>query len=137
MEHRDRNQSAKESYIQANTQGIFQEKDISNLLQQIEVHKYFVNQTVPWVISWDEAAFSWYENVFTPIMNVVTSWEVKNAFGNKTSRELYFEISQHWFYLLEKNPATDASYAAIHYAAHFGKGLGSWLSRLTIGRNVA
>jgi hypothetical protein len=137
MEQTERSNIAKEAYLLANTNGLFNKQDLPALIHQIDDHKYFVNQSIPWVISWDDAAFSWYENVFTPIMNVVTSWEVRNAFGQKNPKELYFEISQHWYYLQEKNPAIDANYAAISYAATFGKGLGRWLSRLTIGRSVA
>ncbi|NCN04476.1 MAG: hypothetical protein GW949_02480 [Spirochaetales bacterium] len=124
-------------YLTGITDGIFSENELEILKEQISVHKYFVNQSIPWTISWEDAVFSWYENVFKPIVEVVDSWEVRNAFTSSTQNRLYLDISNHWYYLLEKDPQTFAGYAAIHYAATYGKGLGSWLSKLSLSTKAA
>ena len=124
-------------YLFGITDGIFSENDLEILKEQISVHKYFVNQSIPWTITWEDAVFSWYENVFRPIVEVVDSWEVRNAFSGSSRNTLYFDIANHWYYLLEKDPQTYAGYAAIHYAASYGKGLGSWLSKLALPNKAA
>src|SRR5690554_646705 len=123
---------ARMQYLMANTDAVFSARDYQALSDQIEVHKYLVNQNIPWKISWDEAAFSWSENVYHPIMQVLDNWEVKLAFGNKRLADLYFDVSDHWYYLLERDPDVTALYAAIDYAATYGKGLGKFFSKLSL-----
>ena len=128
---------ARMQFLMASTGSVFTDTDYQALSNQIEVHKYLINQTIPWTISWDDAAFSWVENVFHPIMQVVDRWEVSSAFPTLTQAQLYFDISNHWYYLLEKHPYVSAHYAAIEYAATYGKGLGRLFSRIQLPRNVA
>ena len=60
------------------------ESEWDTLLEHIEVHKYFVNQNINWTISWDDALFSWHENVFAPIKQVLSNRQVRNAFPGKS-----------------------------------------------------
>ncbi len=129
--------NARMQFLMASTGSVFTKEDYQALSNQIEVHKYLINQRIPWTISWDEAAFSWTENVFHSIMQVIDNWEVRLAFSDKTESELYFEISNHWYYLLEKNSQVTAYYAAVDYAATYGKGLGKFVSKMLLPRNVA
>ena len=129
--------NARMQFLMASTGSVFTKEDYQALSNQIEVHKYLINQRIPWTISWDEAAFSWTENVFRSIMQVIDNWEVRLAFSDKTESELYFEISNHWYYLLEKNSQVTAYYAAVDYAATYGKGLGKFVSKMLLPRNVA
>ncbi len=129
--------NARMQFLMASTGSVFTKADYQALSDQIEVHKYLINQTIPWTISWDDAAFSWTENVFHSIMQVIGNWEVRLAFPDKTVSELYFDISNHWYYLLEKNPRVSAYYAAVEYAATYGKGLGKLFSKILLPRNVA
>ena len=129
--------NARMQFLMASTGSVFKETDYQALSDQIEVHKYLINQSIPWVISWDDAAFSWVENVFHPIMQVVEHWEVQAAFPAKSKDELFFDISNHWYYLLEKNPNTSAHYAAIDFAATYGRGLARLISKIQRPRNVA
>lgn len=129
--------NARMRYLMAGTGSVFAETDYQTLSDHIEMHKYLINQTIPWTVSWDDAAFSWIENVFHPIMQVVDRWEVRSAFPNKSRAELFFDISNHWYYLLEKNPKVYANVAAIDYAATYGTGLGRLFSRLLLPGNAA
>jgi hypothetical protein len=128
---------AKMHFLLASTGSVFTEADYQALSEQIEVHKYLVNQNIPRTISWDDAVFSWMENVFSPIMQVISRWEVLAAFPKHTMAQLFFEISNHWYFLLEKNPHVYVQYAAIDYAATYGKGLGRWISKLQLPKKVA
>jgi hypothetical protein len=129
--------NARMQFLMASTGSVFEKADYQALSDQIEVHKYLINQDIPWTISWDEAAFSWMENVFHPIMQVVDMWEVQAAFPTKTRAILFFEISNHWYYLLEKNPGVSAHFAALEYAATYGKGLAKLVSKLQLPRTAA
>jgi hypothetical protein len=129
--------NARMQFLMASTGSVFNETDYQALSDQIEVHKYLINQSIPWIISWDEAAFSWVENVFSPIMQVVDQWEVQAAFPLKSKDELFFDVSNHWYYLLEKHPGISANYAAIDFAATYGKGLAKLVSRLQLPRHAA
>lgn len=129
--------NARMQFLMASTGSVFEKADYQALSDQIEVHKYLINQDIPWTISWDEAAFSWMENVFHPIMQVVDQWEVQAAFPTKTRAILFFEISNHWYYLLEKNPGVSAHFAALEYAVTYGKGLAKLVSKLQLPRTAA
>lgn len=133
----DDTRTAKMQFLLASTGSVFTEADYQALSNQIEVHKYLINQHISWTISWDDAAFSWCENVFSPIMQVVDHWEVRAAFPDMTRAQLFFAISDHWYYLMEKDPSIYANYAAIDYAANYGKGLGKFMSRLQLPKRVA
>jgi hypothetical protein len=129
--------ASRKAFLLNSTGTVFTETDYQALSDQIEVHKYLINQNIPWTISWDDAAFSWLENVFQPIMQVVDRWEIRSAFNHLDRAQLFFDISNHWYYLLEKDPSTYASYAAVDYAAAYGRGLGKWMSKLILPKKVA
>lgn len=124
-------------FLLANTGFVFTETDYQALSNHIEVHKYLINQRIPWTVTWDDAAFSWLENVFRPIMQVVDRWEVLAAFPRHTRAQLFFDIANHWYYFQQKHPEADVSLAAMDYAATYGKGLGRWISKLHTPRNIA
>lgn len=128
---------ARLQYLTASTGSVFDETNYQALSDQIEVHKYLINQSIPWTITWDDAAFSWLENVYGPIMQVIDRWEVRSAFPGMQLAELYFAVSNHWYYLLEKDTHVSANYAAIDYAATYGKGLGKLFSKMQRPRRVA
>ena len=48
---------ARMQFLLASTGSVFNETNYQALSDQIEVHKYLINQGIPWVISWDDAAF--------------------------------------------------------------------------------
>lgn len=105
------------------------EREWQELADHIEVHKYFINQTIGWTVSWDDAVFSWLENVYTPLSRIIDSWEVREAFSNKTEGQLYLAISTHWHFLKERYPEITPEDAAHDFASHYGSGLARWFSR--------
>ncbi|MFA5513555.1 MAG: hypothetical protein WDA17_01385 [Sphaerochaetaceae bacterium] len=125
------------NYILKSTDSLFDESHKERLFNQIEVHKYFINRNLPFIITWEEAAFSWLENVYLPLHYVINQWEVRHAFNGLSPAELFFRISDHWFYLLKEDEETSALYAAIDYASRYGKGLGRFIASLQIPKKVA
>ncbi|MEX2443923.1 MAG: hypothetical protein WD492_09980 [Alkalispirochaeta sp.] len=105
------------------------EREWQELADHIEVHKYFINQTIGWTVSWDNAVFSWFENVYTPLNRIIDSWEVREAFPEKTEGQLYLAISTHWHFLKERYPEITPEEAAHDFASHYGQGLARWFSR--------
>jgi hypothetical protein len=130
-------ENTKLNYVLKSTNNLFNESHAEKLFKQIEVHKYFVNRNIPKTISWEEATFSYLENVYLPLSQVINQWEVRHAFNNLSLAELFFNISDHWFYLLEKDQDTSPLYAAIDYASTYGKGLGRFVASLQIPKRVA
>lgn len=98
--------------------------------EHVATHKYFLGESIPGEVSWNDAVFSWYENVFSPIRNEVDSWEISTAFPGMSRAQLIFAISSHWYYMKERDQNYGPKDAALHYAAEFGHGLGRLYSKM-------
>ena len=116
--------------------GLDKDADWDALVDHIEVHKYLINQEIGWTITWQDAVFSWYENVYRPIMNIISSVQVRWAFSDMTLGRLFFAVNTHWYYMQESNSEASPLDAVYEYLSENGKGLGKFLSMLTIGNAV-
>ena len=71
------------------------------ILSHILGHRYFLglerNQDVPL----HEAAASWYDNVFLPVVQVIRRHGVLDHFPGSTEADLYVEITRRWLELSE------------------------------------
>ncbi len=105
------------------------EEEWVELARHIEVHKYLINQTIPWTVSWDDAVFSWYDTVYRDLVRAIETWEVRSAFPQMRIGRLYLAVSTHWHYLKERHPEVTAEEAARNFAAIYGAGLGRLFSR--------
>jgi hypothetical protein len=112
--------------------GLENEADWDALVDHIEVHKYLINQKIGWTITWQDAVFSWYENVYRPIMNIISSVQVQWAFPGMTLGQLFFAVCTNWYYMQESDPQAAPLDAAYEYLTENGKGLGKFLSMLTM-----
>ncbi|MFP4152112.1 MAG: hypothetical protein ACLFR8_08695 [Alkalispirochaeta sp.] len=99
------------------------------IAEHVQVHKYFVNEDIRWTITWDDAVFSWYENVFRPTLAEIEQWEIKHAFPRKTRGQLYLAVATHWHYLKERDPEITIAEAARDFAGTYGTGIAKWFSR--------
>lgn len=97
--------------------------------EHIEVHKYFLGQQLGTHIDWNEALYSWYENVLQPLKQELTRWEFQSAFPQRSVGDLYLAVSEHWHFLKERNPETGAAEATESFLKHYGAGLTAWFSR--------
>lgn len=99
------------------------------LTDHVRVHRYLVNEAIPWTITWEEAVFSWFENVFRPVEQATRTWEVRHAFPTMTRGQLYLAIATHWHYLKANDQSVTPTEAAIDFAATFGQGIARLFSR--------
>jgi hypothetical protein len=86
-------------------------------------HKYLTNEIIPFEISMGQAIFSWYENVFMPIMRVIDEDNLLLSFPGATRAELFLWVTRHWHFL-KKEAKRDVSpdEAVYSYGAKFGIG---------------
>ncbi len=68
----------------------------TEMLHHINVHKYYINETKTKEISFEEAAKSWYRNVYYPIVEAVKEQKLLSKFPGRTSGDLYMWIVKHW-----------------------------------------
>lgn len=74
-------------------------EQFNKLHTHIEEHKYFLNEDIPFEVTWDQAIFSWYDNIYRHIRNYLTTWVVRVCFPNISMAEFYFQVMDHWHYM--------------------------------------
>jgi hypothetical protein len=86
-----------------------QQLDVTNaqhyqtLLQHIEVHRYLTNHanSRSWggckgrTLSWEEAAVSWYDTVYMPLVEAMRAHKLQAQFPKRTETDLYVWITEH------------------------------------------
>ncbi|TVR68164.1 MAG: hypothetical protein EA427_11180 [Spirochaetaceae bacterium] len=102
------------------------------LAEHVDKHKYWLSEQLGREITWQEAVFSWYENVMIPLKRVVGGWEFRSAFPNQNLGDLFLAVSDHWYFLKEENPDVDPQTVARSFVTHFGHGLSRWFSRFLL-----
>lgn len=66
------------------------------LLNHILGHKYFINESSDEEITLEEAAKSWYENLFCPIRETVREDNLLARFPHRTEADMYIWVVKHW-----------------------------------------
>jgi hypothetical protein len=83
------------------------------ILEHILVHKYFINQKRTGEIPFEEALYSWYENVYRPIVASIEELGLLSRFPGRTASDLYVYIVKYWDELKKKYglsyPVSDAA----------------------------
>ena len=93
------------------------------MLNHIEGHKYFISLERDNEISFEDAARSWYNSLYTPILEIVRNENLISRFPGRTEADLYIWIIKHWHSLKEQyGPGYPLDKAASEYAASHGKG---------------
>lgn len=103
------------------------------VINHIHVHKYYINQSKREEIPFEEAARSWYENVFLPIVRQVREDGLLRSFPGKTYGDLYLWIVRHWDDLKRSGDEKDVPIrqATRDFKSRFGKGLSKrWMDWL-------
>lgn len=70
----------------------------AELINHIMVHKYYINLDKKYEISFDEAAKSWYKQVFWPIAKVIKKRRLLEDYPNRTIGDMYMWIVRNWHY---------------------------------------
>ena len=100
------------------------------IINHILVHKYYINQHKSEEIPFEEAARSWYDQVFLPIVRQVREDRLLRSFPGKTYGDLYLWIVRHWDDLKRDRDEKELSieHATKDFKSRFGKGmLKRWL----------
>jgi hypothetical protein len=92
----------------------------NTLAEHVEVHNQYLNQALKQKVSWDDALFSWYENIYSPIKRAINTRKMRTAFPQMTTGELYLAVSDHWFYLKEQFEDVSPEDTAYNFA-HISK----------------
>ena len=87
------------------------EKGWNSFAKQIEVHNQSLNKTLNFNVSWDDAVFSWYENIFTPLTRGISLNRLNRKFSEMTSGEIFLGVLDHWNMLMisEENVSPEAA----------------------------
>jgi hypothetical protein len=100
------------------------ESEYAEVLQSILDHKYLTNEHIPFEIRMDQALFSWYENLYHPLMRAIDETGLQLAFPDATRGQLFLWVSRHWHFLkLERGREVSFEQAALSYGARFGSGV--------------
>ncbi len=66
------------------------------IYNHILVHKYYINENQEAEIPFEEAAVSWYKNVYLPVIGAIIRYRLVKRFRGRTSSDLYVWIIKHW-----------------------------------------
>ncbi len=105
--------------------GMFPEDESwwDNLVDHVDVHKYFRSEEASWPLEWGEAVFSWMEEVFEPLLTACETPDFRMAFPDLSRAERLFRLSTHWYYLKQTQPQVSAGDAAKDYIRNFAPGV--------------
>ena len=109
------------------------------LLEHIDVHRWFLGTEQRRSVAWDEAVTSWYDCVYSGVVDGVRESNVLRDFPGRTEADLYLWIIEHRWLLVENGtlePDTPIADVARNYAAAYSPRLWRRLARLAPGRNT-
>ncbi len=66
-----------------------------DLLQHIEVHRYYLGIEQQREIPWQEAVASWYDYVYLPVAAAIWASPILDRFPGRTAADLYLWVCQH------------------------------------------
>ncbi len=92
------------------------------IAKHIQGHKYYLNENRPDEITFKEAARSWHETVFLPIVVTLKTENLLHRFPGRTTADLYVWIVKHWDELKKKYGQGFSIQRAAHdFSNRFGK----------------
>lgn len=71
------------------------------LQEHIRVHRHFMGIEQQRNISWEEAVFHWYQNVYQPVVEIIQDQNFLTEFPEKTKTDLYIWVLDHQSYMEE------------------------------------
>ncbi|MDR0684561.1 MAG: transcriptional regulator [Spirochaetaceae bacterium] len=80
------------------------------IYNHILVHKYYMNQKQKHEIDFNDALLSWYNNVYSPIIEIIQEENMPSVFPKRTYADMYVWIAKHWDNL-KRNYGADFSIA--------------------------
>ncbi len=99
------------------------------MVNHILVHKYYINQKIDHEISFEEAAKSWYENVYSPIVKEIRAEHLLAAFPGQSEGDMYMWLVRRWDEYKRSDSSISAADAVRKAGDESGKGLFHRLKR--------
>ncbi|MEN4010687.1 MAG: hypothetical protein AB1453_09585 [Chloroflexota bacterium] len=72
------------------------------LLEHINVHRWYMGEKRQAEVPYGEAVAAWYDEVYLPLMKVITEQGICKEFPDRTGADLYIWIIEHLYYLREE-----------------------------------
>ncbi|MDR3171589.1 MAG: transcriptional regulator [Treponema sp.] len=93
------------------------------IYNHILVHKYYLNQHIDRELPFSDALFSWYNNVYAPIIQIIKEEWIQLDFPGNTPSDLYVWIVKYWDSLKQKYDEDQYSMtdAARDFSVKYGK----------------
>jgi hypothetical protein len=92
------------------------------LERHLEGHRYFMGKERRADVSAEEAARSWFDNVYLPTVQVIRRAGVLERFPGRTEGDLYIWILEHLYYLRERyGDEVSVEDAAKSFVEHYGE----------------
>jgi len=106
-----------------------------DLDEQIAVHRWYMGEKRGAEVPYEEAAKSWYENVYLPLAQEIEKSNLLDEFPGRTVTDLYLWLCKHREALRERFnlPPLDEKAAVSTFASvHSGKRLRQWWKRMRL-----
>jgi hypothetical protein len=71
------------------------------LLGHIAVHRWYLGESIKSPVSFNEAALSWFDNVYTPLVEIIREMNILSRFPERTETDFYLWITSHQAYVKE------------------------------------
>jgi hypothetical protein len=102
------------------------------IYNHILVHKYFLNQNRRGEIPFPEALVSWYNNVYSPVIEIIREQWLLAHFPGRNEGDLYVWIVKHWDFLKKKYGVYSLAQAALDFSARYGQSKGRFFRFLAL-----
>lgn len=73
---------------------ITQPGQYSKLLEDVDIHQWYLGEQLGQEINFEEAAVSWYEEVYSPLVEFIQAEDILGEFPGRTETDLYIWILQ-------------------------------------------
>ncbi len=104
------------------------------LLEHIQVHKYFINMNKDHEIPYKKAVVSWFDKVYLPIVRIIDEENIIAKFPGRTSADLYIWIVKYWDGLKKKYGQDYPTEKAVkRYSKKYGEGFFAKLKNRFLG----
>ena len=88
------------------------------IYEQILERQYIMNQENGKEIQFQEAVFSWYNEIYRPIIKTIKHHKLDNNFPGKSPADIYLSIVRHWDFLKRKHGEDYSLQAAARNYSH-------------------
>lgn len=98
------------------------------VLEHISTHRWFLGERLSREPSWEEAVASWYDEVYSPLVQVIREQQILKDFPGRSEADLYLWVIEHLWYLREAyQEEVSLADAARHFADSYSQRPLRWL----------